>query len=187
MLPNIGYGSLWDVPRRCGFLTFLLICSRSSLLLGDSSIVIGVLVGIWGFPCLVLLFFLVLKYRGVCLYPFFLDFMGVLKEARAEVHFFSVGWELNLSCFGDISSSCYFYYSFCYFSISSSFCGSPSICTPSSFPPYSTSSSSFFASSSSSPTYFYPSSSSTLKVGFSPGARTWVSWKDSMSISLNVD
>ena len=50
-----------------------------SYCLGESSITMGTLVGVLGFPCLILVIFLVLKYKGVflCLLPFCL--IGVLR------------------------------------------------------------------------------------------------------------
>lgn len=43
----------------------------------------GTLVRVLGFPCLILVLFLVLKYKGVCLYIFPFCLIGVLRPMRA--------------------------------------------------------------------------------------------------------
>lgn len=178
--------------------TFFLMGSNSSLLIADSLIVTGVFVGVWGFPYLILVLFLVLKYMVVCICLFFLGLIGVLKAAREVIASFSVGPGEKLFCSGDTSSSLGVVvflglgYSWCSsssssffpFSTSSFFSGS-SILSASSSSSASASSSSYSSTSSSSSAS--TSSPSGLEVGVSPSARSWVSRKCFLSISMNVD
>ena len=62
-----------------------------SCCLGESSITMGTLVGVWGFNYLILVLFLVLKYNGVCLclLPFCL--IGMLRIVREATASLSVG------------------------------------------------------------------------------------------------
>jgi len=83
-------------------LTFTHIDFISSCLLSDSSIMMGVCFGACGFPYLILMFLLVLKYRGVFIFLFLLELMGVLKAAMETTTSFLMGSTENL---GDISSS----------------------------------------------------------------------------------
>ena len=56
----------------------------------------GILVGVWGSPYLILVLFLVLKYKGVCLclFPFYL--IGVLRAVREVVVSLSVAFRDTL-------------------------------------------------------------------------------------------
>ena len=121
-----------------------------SLCVGESSISIGIFVDICGFPYLILVLFLILKYSGVCLlFPFFLT--GVLRAVRAAAASLSVA---SRDTIGDSSLCSSFSVSMpssSLFFLSSSSCGSSS--SPSVY-------SLVFSSVSSSSSFSSPSSSS---------------------------
>ena len=62
----------------------------SPFLLGDSSIVIGTFEGGCGFPYLILVLFLVLKYKGPCLGSLLSGFIVVLNVANVATNYFSI-------------------------------------------------------------------------------------------------
>jgi len=47
----------------------------------NSSIVIGIVEGGWGFPCLILVLLLILKYKGPCLGYLIFILMGVIRAS----------------------------------------------------------------------------------------------------------
>ena len=182
-------------------LIFPSIGPTSSLLLGESLIAMGTFVGVCGLPCLILLLFLVLKYRGACLCIFLLCLIGVLKVAKVAATSYSVVPRDKLVCFGGIFVSL----GSVVFSGLDFSCFSPSSFS-SCFPPTSTSSSSTILfssvslSSSSDPagsssfvlapsshSYVFPSLPPTLEAGVSPGVRVCVSMKASLSMPMNLD
>ena len=52
---------------------------------------LGVIVGVCDFPCLILVLLISLKYWGSCLLIFFLDLGGVLEETKVENASFLAG------------------------------------------------------------------------------------------------
>jgi len=62
----------------------------------------GIFVGVWGCPCLILMLFLVLKYKGVYLYLLPFCLIRVLRVVREIVASLSVGFGDTL---GDSSLS----------------------------------------------------------------------------------
>lgn len=83
-------------------LIFLLVGTTSPFLLGDSSIVIRAFVVVCGLPCLILVLFLVLQYRGDCLSLFLLGLTMVLKVSKVVVTSCSVGLGEKIAFFGGI-------------------------------------------------------------------------------------
>ena len=71
-LPTYSIGDLVLVLGGVASSIFPSLGPISSFLLGDSSIIIGMFVGAFGFPFLILVLFLVLRYMGPCLDYFLL-------------------------------------------------------------------------------------------------------------------
>lgn len=117
----------------------------------------GILLGILGLPYFIMVLFLFLKYRGVYLYLFPLDLIGVLREIKATIASFSMVFGDTL---GDSSSSM-----LCISGLGSFFCTS-SLLYFSSFVSSSSPSSSLGSSTSSS----YSSSSCYSFLGSSPSS-----------------
>ena len=136
MIGDLGE-SCFDIPSPSFFFRGIAFCCCFC----ESSMTIGVLVGVLDLPCIILVLFLVLKYSGFCLCLFAFDFTDVLRAIRAVVASFSVGSGDTL---GDFSSSLLWVVELC-----SSFC--PFSSFPFSFPSsYLSPPSSYFSSSISS-------------------------------------
>ena len=147
----------------------------------------GILVGVWGFPCLILVLFLVLKYKGVCLclLPFFL--MRVLRAMREVVASLSVGSRDTLGDSSLSSAPSFPFLSSPMSFLSSSSCRSSSSLSVSSLTSsYVSSSSSFsFSYSYSYSSFSYVSSSSSSISSSSPSTSSSSCFTSSSSASFS--
>lgn len=139
--------------------------------------------GIWCFPCPILVLFLVLKYNGVCLCLFPFCLIGMLRVVRIAAASLSMGSGDTLGNSSLFSASS-FPFPFSSLSFSSSSPSSSSLCSyvSSAFPSVSSPMSfSFYSSSSSS----ISSSSSSLEMGIFSYSRGFISPSIFMSLKVS--